>query len=327
MPLAAPLSTALPSLSSLPALPPLPERRVQRVSLLMGGPSREREVSLTSGEACLSALRAAGYRVETLDPVGALRDWTDALCAQQPEVVFNALHGTFGEDGQVQAILEQLGLRYTHSKLLASALAMDKPLAKQIFAAQGLSIAEDRRVTLAALERDGDPLPRPFVLKPAQEGSSLGVTIVTEGENLDLTALADFPSLMAEAYIEGRELTVSVMDGVALAVTELRSRRRFYDYAAKYEEGETEHLCPAPLPAAITAQALQAATSAYIALGCRGLARADFRYDERRALEDQLVILEVNTQPGMTPLSLSPEQARARGLRFQDLCQWMVEVA
>lgn len=304
---------------------------VRRVALLMGGPSVEREVSLVSGEACAKALRANGYQVTEIDPPrGNLMPLLEAL-APRPDVVFNALHGHLGEDGNIQGLLNLMGLPYTHSGVLASALAMDKPMAKRLFEAAGLRCpggqVAHRDEVLA-----GDVLPRPYVVKPLAEGSSKGVVIVRQGDNALNETMTHWPfgeEVLVEPFIEGRELTVAVMDDRPLAVTELRPVSGFYDYDAKYTEGRTEHIIPAPIPDEIYQQALDQALTAHRILGCRGLSRADFRYDDRpEAGEDGgLYLLEVNTQPGMTPLSLAPEQAAHVGISFEELMNWMVEQA
>ena len=296
------------------------------VVVLLGGETSERTVSLDSGAACIQGLQEAGYRVTALDPSGDPAIWIGKLIAAQPDAVFNALHGPFGEDGKVQGLLEALKIPYTHSGPLASALAMDKIRSKLLFAHASLSVSTDREVTLADLAA-GDPLPRPYVIKPVDQGSSVGVFIVEEGSNLDLGPLQTYNRLMAEAYVPGRELTVSCFDGIAKVVTELRPLAGFYDFAAKYTDGKAEHLLPADLPADITAQCLRDAQKAYQALGCRGVARADFRYDPGRPTGQQLVILEINTQPGMTRLSLLPEQAAHLGQSFPELVTAVVEHA
>lgn len=299
------------------------------IALLKGGPSAERDVSLVSGAACAEALRSLGHQVKEID-VG--RD-VAALCRAldpKPDVVFNALHGRFGEDGCVQGILEFLGLTYTHSGVLASAMAMDKPLAKRLFAAQGITSPDGRVVKKEELIA-GDPMARPFVVKPPAEGSSVGVRIVRAGDNLPALSAEGWAfgdEVLVERFIEGRELTVGVLGDKqqtrALTVTELRPKVGFYDYEAKYTDGKTEHLVPAPLPKAVLDEAMASAVAAHKALGCRGVTRSDFRFEETTG---RLYILETNTQPGMTPLSLVPEQARYLGMDFPQLCQWMVEEA
>ena len=300
----------------------------KRVALLMGGRSAEREVSLVSGKACALGLRQRGYDVEVID----VRDDLGALLAAldpKPDVVFNALHGRYGEDGRVQGLLDLLGLPYTHSGVLASALAMDKPLAKQVFGAVGLRCPEGKVMSIDLLAK-GDPMPRPFVVKPPAEGSSVGVRIVREGDNLPPLGSSGWQfgsDVLVEPYIPGRELTVAVMGGEALAVTELRPRTGFYDYEAKYTEGKTEHIVPAQIPHAVGEAAKNMAVTAHAALGCRGVTRCDFRYDDTAADPGALYLLELNTQPGMTPLSLVPEQAAHAGISFSALVAWMVEDA
>jgi D-alanine-D-alanine ligase len=298
----------------------------------MGGVSAEREVSLVSGAECAQALRAAGYTVDEID-VGADIAALVAALDPKPDAVFNALHGRYGEDGNIQGLLNLLGIPYTHSGVLASALAMDKEAAKRVFVTAGIPVAEGRVVDRATLV-GGDPIERPYVVKPVNEGSSVGVRIVQPGDNQvlpeDLAVMPD--DLLVERYIPGRELTVAVMGGDkggprALAVTELLTDDGFYDYEAKYVAGRTEHIVPAPIDASVSRAAMDHAVSAHRALGCRGVSRADFRYDDTAGEPGELVLLEVNTQPGMTPLSLVPEQARHCGIEFPELVTWMVEQA
>ncbi|GIK98587.1 MAG: D-alanine--D-alanine ligase [Alphaproteobacteria bacterium] len=300
----------------------------KRVVVLMGGASAERQVSLASGAECAKGLRAAGYEVVEVDAGRDVAALAKAL-NPRPDVVFNALHGRYGEDGSVQGVLELLGIPYTHSGLLASALAMDKAMAKRVFAAAGITCPDGRVIDASELLA-GDPLPRPYVVKPNNEGSSVGVRIVQPGDNLPLPEDCGWhvgQKLLVESYIPGRELTVGVMGDRALAVTELRPKLGFYDYEAKYTEGKTEHLVPAPVPDEITRQAMDAALAAHRALGCRGVSRADFRYDDTAGKPGKLYLLELNTQPGMTPLSLVPEQAAHLGIPFPQLVAWMVENA
>ena len=301
----------------------------KRIAVLHGGISAEREVSLVSGRECGAALTEAGFTVDMVDvtdDVGAVI----AALTPAPDAVFNALHGRWGDDGCVQGLLELLHIPYTHSGVMASALAMDKEMAKRVFVAKGLRCAESviatREQILAA-----DPLPRPYVVKPVAEGSSVGVRIVQEGDNEPpLGAEEPWQSsqpIMVERFIPGRELTVSVMGERALAVTELKPKQGFYDYEAKYTEGKTVHEIPAELPETVYEEALASALAAHRALGCRGVSRADFRYDDTPGGDGQLYLLEVNTQPGMTPLSLVPEQAAHLGIGFSELCAWLVENA
>ncbi|HEY1858202.1 D-alanine--D-alanine ligase [Acidocella sp.] len=295
-----------------------------RVAVLHGGMSAEREVSLTSGAQVIAALQGLGFDVlpvEVSDDLGALI----AALTPAPDVVFNALHGRFGEDGTIQGVLDYLGIPYTHSGVRASALAMDKAAAKAVFAAAGLPVAPHRIIDVAELA-DHDPLPPPYVVKPVNEGSSVGVYIVKLGDNSRAKIVEEwhYGPAMAELYVPGRELTVGVLEDHALAVTEILPTEKFYDYHAKYAAGGSRHVVPAELPEAITQRAREIALAAHQALGCRGASRADLRYDDASG---RLVLLEVNTQPGMTPTSLLPEQAAYTGMSFPALCAWMVERA
>ncbi len=303
---------------------------MKRVTVLMGGFSAEREISLVSGASCAAALIEAGYSVATIDVSKDVSALLEALTRQRPDVVFNALHGRWGEDGNIQGLLNLLGIPYTHSGLMASAMAMDKPLAKILFQAAGLRCAEGKLVTRAEVAA-GDPLPRPYVIKPTNEGSSVGVSIVRAGENArpgDGEAWKFGESALVERFIPGRELTVAVMGDRAMTVTELRPVSGFYDYTNKYTEGMTMHLCPAPLSEIVAAEAMGMAVAAHRVLGCRGISRADLRYDDIKGeTPDGLYLLEVNTQPGMTALSLVPEQARHLAISFPKLVAWLVEEA
>jgi len=295
------------------------------VAVVMGGLSAEREVSLTSGEACAVALEQRGYRVSRVD---AGRDLPMVLAELRPDVIFNALHGRFGEDGRVQGLFDPLGIPYTHSGVLASALAMDKPMARRIFAEAGLRVPEGCEIRFSEL-LERPPLPPPFVAKPAAEGSSVGVVIVRDPDLAELRCRNDVDGdarMLVERYIPGRELTCSVLGDKPLAVTEITPEEGFYDYRAKYTPDVARHLLPAPLPETVYAQVMEAAVRAHEALGCRGLSRADFRFDPEEG-EAGLYILEVNTQPGMTPLSLAPEQAAHCGMSFADLVVRLLEDA
>ncbi|MEM1161779.1 MAG: D-alanine--D-alanine ligase [Pseudomonadota bacterium] len=297
-------------------------RAFNRVAVLMGGPSAEREVSLVSGAECAGALRRAGYTVEEID---AGDDLAARLQAVKPDAVFNALHGRWGEDGCVQGILEWLQIPYTHSGVLASALAMDKPRAKAVFAGAGLPIVEGILAPKADVAT-GHPLVPPYVVKPYNEGSSVGVYLVHENANGPAQLAPDAPDvLMVERYVPGREMTTAVLGGKALEVTDILSDG-WYDYHAKYSAGGSRHIVPAEIPDQIRAACLSHAEAAHKALGCRGLSRTDFRWDESKGL-DGLIVLEVNTQPGMTPTSLAPEQASHVGMSFEELCSWLVEDA
>src|SRR5690625_252753 len=294
-----------------------------RVVVLKGGPSAEREVSLVSGAECAGALRRAGYDTVEID---AGPDLAEALAEARPDIVFNALHGRWGEDGCVQGLLEWLGIPYTHSGVLASALAMDKVRAKAVFADQGLPIAEGRLVTKSEIIA-GHPMEPPYVVKPHNEGSSVGVHIVLEGANGPVRLGDDGPDwLLVERFVPGRELTTSVLGDRALAVTDIVPTGGWYDYHAKYAEGGSRHVVPAEIPSEIYDACMDYALAAHGALGCRGLSRTDFRWDEARG-RDGLILLETNTQPGMTPTSLSPEHAAHVGISFEDLCSWLVEDA
>lgn len=295
----------------------------RKIAVLMGGWSAEREVSLVSGAAVTKGLQEAGHNVITID---VQRDMGVLLTRlfPRPDAVFNALHGRFGEDGCVQGLLDILDIPYTHSGLLASSVAMDKPMAKRLFAAAGIKVAEDKIVTREEVMA-GDVMERPYVIKPLNEGSSVGVYIVREGDNekpFDDDGWHFGRQVMAEKYIEGREFTVAVMGDRPLAVTEITTSRGFYDYGAKYEEGGSVHVIPADIPKDLYDEILALALKAHQALGCRGVSRADFRYDGK-----DIYILEVNTQPGMTPTSLVPEQAKYVGMSFSQLVDWMVENA
>jgi D-alanine-D-alanine ligase len=308
----------------------------KHVAVLMGGWSGEREVSLVSGAAVNDALKAAGYKVTTIDmgrDIGALLP----KLSPRPDVVFNALHGRYGEDGCVQGLLEILNIPYTHSGVMASAIAMNKPMAKRLFAEAGIRCPKGVVAARDAVLKK-DILPRPYVVKPLNEGSSLGVRIVTKNDAkrpFDHAAWPYGDEVLVERYIPGREITVAVMGDEALGALELRPHAGFYDYDAKYSPDPNraaEHLVPAPLPRATYKEALRLALLAHRTLGCRGVTRADFRYDDTRKRSASkkagtLYLLEINTQPGMTPRSLVPEIAAEAGVSFQELVVWMVENA
>jgi D-alanine-D-alanine ligase len=297
-------------------------RATPKVAVLMGGPSAEREVSLSTGRECAAALGQANYEVVTVDagPDLALR-----LAEIKPDVVFNALHGRWGEDGCVQGLLEWMQIPYTHSGVLASALAMDKERTKLIYRDAGLPVAPSV-LAQACDVRARHVMAPPYVVKPYNEGSSVGVYIVHEAANAPPQLSPEMPELvMVEAFAPGRELTVTVMGDRALCVTDIITEG-WYDYDAKYKPGGSRHVLPAELPDEITEACLDYALRAHRALGCRGVSRTDFRWDEARGL-DGLILLETNTQPGMTPTSLSPEQAAHCGISFPELCAWMVEDA
>jgi len=299
------------------------------VVVLMGGWSAEREVSLMSGKGIAEALESLGHRVT---PIDMGRDVALKLAQAKPDVVFNALHGTPGEDGTVQGMLDLMGLKYTHSGLVTSVIAIDKVLTKQALVPHGIPMPGGRIVKSADVF-EGDPLKRPYVLKPVNEGSSVGVAIVTDEGNYGNPIGRDvkgpwqeFEELLAEPYVRGRELTTAILGGKALGVTELKPKSGWYDYDAKYTDGMTEHVFPADIPDHIAEACKRIALEAHKLLGCRGASRSDFRWDDERG-EDGLFLLEVNTQPGMTPLSLVPEQARHLGISYPELVQMIIDEA
>jgi len=306
----------------------MPAPKSTHVAVLYGGWSAEREVSLVSGAKCAEALERAGFRVT---PIDAGRDIAEVLARLKPDVAFNALHGRWGEDGCIQGVLEVLGIPYTHSGVLASALAMDKERAKMAFRAAGIPVAKSLVVDRHKISEQN--FPKPFVIKPPNEGSSVGVFLMREGDNrppeilgTDKWMLGD--SVMLEEFIPGRELTVAVLGDRALSVTEIFNNvGDFYDYEAKYAAGGSTHIIPAKVPKAIFESALEYAIAAHKVLACRGVSRTDFRYDDTKGAPGRLVILETNTQPGMTPTSLVPEQAAHCGMSYEELVTWMVEDA
>jgi len=300
------------------------------VTILMGGWSKEREVSLTSGAGIASALRERGWTNVTeldMDHDVALR-----LAELKPDVVFNALHGTPGEDGTVQGMMDLMGLKYTHSGLETSVIAIDKELTKMVLVPHGIRMPGGHIVKSESIYIE-DPMARPYVLKPVNEGSSVGVAIVTSDGNYGNPIGRDVPGpwhefdeLLAEPFIKGRELTVAVLNDEALAVTELRPKAGFYDYAAKYTDGLTVHECPAKVPEDIARSMMDMAAKAHRLLGCKGASRSDFRWDDEQG-EAGIYLLEVNTQPGMTPLSLVPEQAKLKGIGYGELVERLIEEA
>lgn len=294
------------------------------IAVLLGGISAEREVSLVSGAAVAKGLEECGYRVSKID-VGS--DVAEQLTRLRPDVAFNALHGRYGEDGCVQGVLELLKIPYTHSGVMASALAMNKAMARKIFTSAGLRVAHGR---MASKEEviGRDPMQRPYVVKPVNEGSSVGVKLFFEGDNFFFCE-ADWPygeQVLVEQYVPGREITVAVLDDKALGATEITVESGFYDYENKYTAGRNKHICPAPLPKERYDEVLRMAETAHKALGCRGLSRSDFRYDDTQG-DGVFYILEVNTQPGMTPLSLAPELANLAHIPFNTLVDRMVKSA
>jgi len=300
------------------------------VVVLMGGWGSEREVSLTSGRGVAAALRERGWsKVTELDMD---RNVAARLAELRPDVVFNALHGTPGEDGTVQGMMDLMGVRYTHSGLETSVIAIDKELTKMVLVPHGVRMPGGRVVTSQSLFQE-DPIPRPFVVKPVNEGSSVGVAIVTDDGNYGNPIGKDvegpwlhFDELLAEPFIKGRELTVAVIGGEPLAVTELKPKAGFYDYDAKYTDGLTQHVCPAQIPYEIATAMMDMAARAHRLLGCKGASRSDFRWDDELG-EAGIYLLEVNTQPGMTPLSLVPEQARHKGTSYGELVEGLIAEA
>ncbi len=300
----------------------------RHVAVLMGGWSAERPVSLVTGKGCAEALRAEGFRVTEID-VG--RDIAEVLIKLKPDVCFNALHGQWGEDGCVQGLLEILNIPYTHSGVLASAVAMHKERTKAVYRSAGLPIVNDIVCSRHDVSRQTAIKP-PFVIKPVNQGSSVGVFIIRSGDNRppELLTSPDWnlgDEVMVEEFVPGRELTVAVMDGKALAVTEIVPRTKFYDFDAKYAEGGSEHVVPAKLHPEAYQSAMDLAEKAHAVLGCRGISRTDFRYDDTQGEPGRIILLETNTQPGMTPTSLAPEQAAYKGISYQALCRWLVEDA
>ena len=299
------------------------------VAVLMGGWSNERPVSLMSGNNVADALEKVGYKVSRIDMD---RNVAQVLAGLRPDVVFNALHGVPGEDGSVQGMLDLMGIPYTHSGMVTSVIAIDKELTKQCLVPAGIPMPKGTILDSESLYA-ADPLPRPYVLKPLNEGSSVGVAIVTEGSNYGNPITRDakgpwqeFDRLLAEPFIKGRELTVAVLGDTALCVTELKPKSGFYDFNAKYIDGLTEHICPAEIPADIAQYMLDTALRAHQLLGCKGASRTDFRWDDAAGM-DGVFVLEINTQPGMTPLSLVPEQARHVGISYEQLVDMIVKEA
>jgi D-alanine-D-alanine ligase len=300
------------------------------VVVLRGGWSSEREVSLTSGKGVAEALRERGW--SSVSELDMDRDVARRLAEMKPDVVFNALHGTPGEDGTVQGMMDLMGIKYTHSGLETSVIAIDKELTKLVLVPAGIRMPAGKVIESETVYRE-DPLARPYVLKPVNEGSSVGVAIVTEGGNHGYPIgrevpgpWQDFDHLLAEPFIKGRELTVAVLNNEALAVTELKPKAGFYDYAAKYTDGLTEHVCPAQIPDNVARSMLDMAAKAHRLLGCKGASRSDFRWDDELG-EAGVYLLEVNTQPGMTPLSLVPEQAKLKGISYGELVERLIEEA
>ncbi|MCR6643995.1 MAG: D-alanine--D-alanine ligase [Terricaulis sp.] len=298
-----------------------------RVVVLLGGLSPERPVSLVSGRGCADALARLGHEVIEIDPQNS--GWIAELKDAAPDAVFNALHGEYGEDGRTQGVLDYLKLPYTHSGCLSSALAMDKDKSKAVFAQAGLPLANGKLMHRLDAAK-AHPMPAPYVVKPNAQGSSVGIFIVREGANRPPEQLLDpdwtfGQEVLVEEFIDGKELTVAVMhDRGALAVTEIIANSEWYDFDAKYSAGGSRHEIPADIPQTVADQLMRAAEAAHHALGCRGVTRSDFRYDPKR---DRIALLEVNTQPGMTPTSLVPEQAAFVGMSYDELVGWILEDA
>jgi D-alanine-D-alanine ligase len=299
------------------------------VAVLMGGWGNERPVSLMSGNGVADALERVGYRVTRID-MG--RDIAQRLAETKPDVVFNALHGVPGEDGSVQGMMDLMGIKYTHSGMVTSVIAIDKELTKQRLVPAGIPMPKGTIVASESLYT-GDPLLRPYVLKPVNEGSSVGVAIVTNESNYGNPISRDakgpwqeFDSLLAEPFIKGRELTAAVLGGKALSVTELKPKSGFYDFDAKYTDGMTDHICPADIPQDIADYMMELALQAHTLLGCKGASRTDFRWDDELG-KAGVFVLETNTQPGMTPLSLVPEQAKQMGISYEQLVDIIVQEA
>ena len=299
------------------------------VAVLMGGWSKERPVSLMSGNGVADALEKVGYKVSRVDMD---RNIAATLASLKPDVVFNALHGVPGEDGSVQGMLDLMGIKYTHSGMVTSVIAIDKELTKQRLVPAGIPMPKGKMVSSESLYSE-DPLPRPYVLKPVNEGSSVGVAIITAegnyGNPISRDAVGpwqEFDELLAEPFIKGRELTVAVLGGKALCVTELVPKSGFYDFDAKYTDGLTEHVCPAQIPQDIADYMMELALRAHQMLGCKGASRTDFRWDDELG-RDGVFVLETNTQPGMTPLSLVREQAREMGISYEQLVDLLVKEA
>jgi D-alanine-D-alanine ligase len=299
------------------------------VAVLMGGWSNERPVSLMSGNGVADALERVGYKVTRIDMD---RDIAARLAEVKPDVVFNALHGVPGEDGSVQGMMDLMGIKYTHSGMVTSVIAIDKELTKQCLVPGGVPMPKGTIVNSESLYA-GDPLPRPYVLKPVNEGSSVGVAIVKDDSNYGNPIARDakgpwqeFKTLLAEPFIKGRELTAAVVGGRALCVTELKPKSGFYDFDSKYTDGMTEHVCPAEIPQDIADYMMELALKAHQLLGCKGASRTDFRWDDELG-RDGIFVLETNTQPGMTPLSLVPEQAKYVGISYEQLVDLLVKEA
>lgn len=296
---------------------------VKKVLVVMGGFSSEREVSLISGQGVFEALKTLSYDVIAYD-LTDVNDFIDTLRREKPDVVFNALHGNFGEDGTIQGFLDLMQIPYTHSGLKASAIGMDKDLTKEIAQRVGVKVAKSEKMTVREFFSQGTTIPMPYVLKPVSDGSSVGVYIVHNEDDLKRVAyMDDNLDVLVEQYIEGREFTAMVLEGKSYVVTELVTKLEFYDYQAKYTNGMTEHVLPAKVEPDVAATCLRYAEDVHFALGCNMISRSDFRYNP----QDGVVFLEINTNPGLTPLSLVPEQAKYVGISYEQLCHKLVESA
>lgn len=295
----------------------------KKVLVMTGGFSAEREVSLVSGQGVVEALKEKGYDVVSHD-LKNIPEFIRVLQKEKPDAVFNALHGNWGEDGEIQGFLDMLQVPYTHSGMRASAIGMDKFLTKLLAKSNGIKIADDEKMTYASFKKNGPSLDMPYVVKPVADGSSVGVFIIRSEDDLKKVHYeSDDEPILIEKYIEGRELTCAVLDGKALAVTELCAKAEFYNYEAKYTNGVTTHILPAQIPEDVEAVCMRYAECLHQKLGCNTVSRCDFRYNP----EDGVVLLEINTAPGLTPLSLVPEQAKYRGISYGELCAKLVENA
>lgn len=295
----------------------------KKVLVMMGGFSSEREVSLISGQGVVKALKEKGYDVVPHDLKDTV-EFINVLQTEKPDVVFNALHGNWGEDGEIQGFLDMLQIPYTHSGMRASVIGMDKSMTKKVCLAHGIKVALDEKMTFRSFKQKGTMVAMPYVVKPVSDGSSVGVFIVKSEQDLQAVHYdREETEILIEKFIDGRELTCAVLEGKALAVTELRAKVDFYNYEAKYTNGMTEHLLPAALPEEVTATCMRYAEKLHEKLGCNMVSRCDFRYNP----EDGVVLLEINTAPGLTPLSLVPEQAKYCGIDYASLCEKLVEGA
>ena len=302
---------------------------MKKVAVVAGGTSSEREISLLSGQGAFNALKAKGYPVVLIDLKEDLVAFIRELKSQNPDVIFNALHGRYGEDGNIQGVFNLMHIPYTHSGCLASALAMNKKMTKRLLKDAGIPMAADKMVTLTDIQQ-GNTLPFPYVIKPNNEGSSVGVSIIENKTDEDYL-INSWPfgetKVLMEEYIKGREMSVPVLGDQAIGIVEIAPKTGFYTYENKYTEGKTDHIIPAPLPAEQTQLLKTYALKAHQILGCRGASRSDFRYDDTDPEHPEIAFLEINTQPGMTPLSLLPEVAKKAGISYEDVVSYLVEDA